>query len=624
MKLQRRRLKHEGKSTISGSADGGARSTTSSPMSAAELVAPLQLPLGRRQSLRGVCAGFGVAALVLLAIALNRAHNTSELRAETAEAMSFSTRRSARGGQKGSVSAVISPTDLSAGGENAAVPFQELSLAYLETRETGAAPELLKAYKEEMEAAKIFSSAVSKETSATRALSERAEYSPRSMHTALQTEALLSKNEAKMKELAADVKAAGEIQLSAKADFDAATAKRLKAVQDLNDELKQEAEDEYDEKKTVQGTYESARTPRFDPGPRAVARLVGVDSDGSTRLCGLAEVMHRGQWGKICSEGFDGIDAAVFCKSMGLIGGSARYTDGLKPTWGATSIQHMYEDKLGTSSIWMNHVKCEGAEESILDCPFGTHPNKLQDWRLYTASRDGCSPVTSVELCCDTHEFCPPRSQWRSDVHNYEEQGQMYGKTMAPEQMSPDMVANCKCDAGFYMDPAYTHAGLYSGKCTTCPLHSCAPVGSTRRDECACLEGYYKQRRSPSIGFECVACPANSCSPRGISDASGCKCFAGYYMSAGQCVACAESLTSRPASTKEAQCDLLCGLPKEDTVGEHAEGLADAAIRVAEQLAAQRIEADKYQTACEEESAALDALNAQMTYKYECLDEMQI
>ena len=56
--------------------------------------------------------------------------------------------------------------------------------------------------------------------------------------------------------------------------------------------------------------------------------------------------MHRGQWGKICSEGFDGIDAAVFCKSMGLIGGSARYTDGLKPTWGATSIQHMYEDKL--------------------------------------------------------------------------------------------------------------------------------------------------------------------------------------------------------------------------------------------------------------------------------------
>jgi len=41
-----------------------------------------------------------------------------------------------------------------------------------------------------------------------------------------------------------------------------------------------------------------------------VARLAGVDSDGSTSMCGRAEVKHAGKWGSICFRGW----TQVFCK----------------------------------------------------------------------------------------------------------------------------------------------------------------------------------------------------------------------------------------------------------------------------------------------------------------------
>jgi len=110
---------------------------------------------------------------------------------------------------------------------------------------------------------------------------------------------------------------------------------------------------------------------------------------------------------------------------------------------------------------------------------------------------------------------------------------------MRPEQTEPDMIANCKCDAGFYMDAST----VYAGKCTTCPLNACSPIGSVSIDDCVCLEGFYK-----TAANECQACPANSCSARGVDSAtgiSGCKCFPGYYMSGSECVMCPEATTSK-------------------------------------------------------------------------------
>jgi hypothetical protein len=125
-----------------------------------------------------------------------------------------------------------------------------------------------------------------------------------------------------------------------------------------------------------------------------VARLTGVDTDGSPRLCGRAEVRHDNKWGSICFRGFTQTDANMFCKTMGLTGGSARYSDGLKDTWDDTAITHRdltdvsqrAEYGRGKTSnpplqddvpvIWMTEVQCAGNEANILDCPFGGKPGE--------------------------------------------------------------------------------------------------------------------------------------------------------------------------------------------------------------------------------------------------------
>lgn len=299
-----------------------------------------------------------------------------------------------------------------------------------------------------------------------------------------------------------------------------------------------------------------------------IARLAGVDSDGSTNMCGRAEVRrpfgnNHGEWGSICAIGFTQTDAEMFCKTMGLTGGKARYTDGSgKPTWDDTVITHrdltashvMQRREYGqgaksdpplqpdVSIIWMSEVQCAGNEDNILDCPFGGKPGEgalpeslQQTWVDYATLEDGgCDETSAVGLCCDVSQFCPPRSTWTPDAQDYAHQGQMFGSTMRPEQMVPEMVANCKCDAGFYMDAST----VYSGRCKSCPAGSCSHVGAESVNDCFCLEGFYRDDAGA-----CSACPAHSCSrhslhppgPTGIED---CKCFEGFYMSSGECVQC--------------------------------------------------------------------------------------
>jgi len=311
----------------------------------------------------------------------------------------------------------------------------------------------------------------------------------------------------------------------------------------------------------------SEHASAYNPGASGqeayhVARLTGADSDGTTQMCGRAEVKHAGTWGSICSRGFTEIDAKMFCKTMGLTGGTARYINSGKPTWDDTAITHRdltaahvmqrREYGQGTTSdpplqpdvsvIWMSEVQCAGNEANILDCPFGGRPgegvlaeSEQQTWVDYaTLEAGGCDETSAVGLCCDVSQFCPPRSTWVPDTHDYTHEGQMYGAMMRPEQMVPEMVANCKCDAGFYMDAPT----VYSGRCTSCPAGSCSHVGSTSIDQCFCLEGFYRDDAGA-----CSACPAHACSRHsldhlGATSLEDCKCFEGFYMSGGECVLC--------------------------------------------------------------------------------------
>ena len=82
---------------------------------------------------------------------------------------------------------------------------------------------------------------------------------------------------------------------------------------------------------------------------------------------GRVEVFHEGQWGTVCDNGLinqfeDGIAneplamgqtvAEVICRELGFNQGVPVATKGPR----------------SSDRIWMKEVKCEGEEESLLDC----------------------------------------------------------------------------------------------------------------------------------------------------------------------------------------------------------------------------------------------------------------
>ncbi|KTG44250.1 hypothetical protein cypCar_00047424, partial [Cyprinus carpio] len=79
-------------------------------------------------------------------------------------------------------------------------------------------------------------------------------------------------------------------------------------------------------------------------------RLVG----GHNHCSGRVEVLHRGQWGTVCGDGWDLADAAVVCRELDCgepvdALGDAHFASGLGP-------------------IWMTFVLCTGSESTLKNC----------------------------------------------------------------------------------------------------------------------------------------------------------------------------------------------------------------------------------------------------------------
>ncbi|CAH1787312.1 unnamed protein product [Owenia fusiformis] len=85
-------------------------------------------------------------------------------------------------------------------------------------------------------------------------------------------------------------------------------------------------------------------------GQATDVRLVG----GTTEYAGRVELLYTGQWGTICSDGWDRQDAAVICRMMNFTG----------------EFKEAYTTDLGTGTgpIWLTEVDCDGNEQSINDC----------------------------------------------------------------------------------------------------------------------------------------------------------------------------------------------------------------------------------------------------------------
>ncbi|XP_077989453.1 scavenger receptor cysteine-rich domain-containing protein DMBT1-like [Glandiceps talaboti] len=83
-----------------------------------------------------------------------------------------------------------------------------------------------------------------------------------------------------------------------------------------------------------------------------VVRLVG----GASPLAGRVEVFHNNEWGTVCHDNWDLVDAEVVCQELKL--GHAV----------AAPLASQYGDVAPGTTIWMDDVDCQGYELSLIQC----------------------------------------------------------------------------------------------------------------------------------------------------------------------------------------------------------------------------------------------------------------
>ena len=84
--------------------------------------------------------------------------------------------------------------------------------------------------------------------------------------------------------------------------------------------------------------------------PRTL-RLQGPSSENGK---GRVEILHNGQWGTICSDGWGMKNAKVACRQLG-------YPDAVRSL-------HYRQVPSGVGPIWLSYVNCNGTERNVSTC----------------------------------------------------------------------------------------------------------------------------------------------------------------------------------------------------------------------------------------------------------------